>query len=200
LHWPERTRRRYAVKNRRVFPLFLSVALCVVALAALLVLVGDPARAEATTRYVATTGVDTGDCIDPNNPCGTVQYAVDAADEEDLIKVATGTYTGVQGRPAPPEYLNPPASGIITQAVFISKTVTIRGGYATPGFADPPDPETNPTTLDAQNQGRVLWIGGFWLKAAVRGRQIHGTLKEMLDSPVRNAEPDRRGRAGHSAG
>jgi parallel beta-helix repeat protein len=145
--------------------------------AALMILVGDPARAQATTRYVATTGTDIGGCTDPNDPCRTVQYAVDAASDEDLIKVATGTYTGVQGRPAPPEYLNPPASGIITQAVFISKTVTIRGGYATPGFADPPDPETNPTKLDAQGQGRVLLIGGD--PSAGSGQAISPTIEGL---------------------
>jgi parallel beta-helix repeat protein len=132
----------------------------VVVLAALLVLVGDPARAQATTRYVATTGTDFGFCNSPNSPCRTVQYAVDAASDEDLIKIATGVYTDVQGRPVPTAYPDPPTSGMITQVVYISKTVIIRGGYATPAFTDPPDPESNPTTLDAQGQGRVLFVWG----------------------------------------
>ena len=38
-------------------------------------------------------------------------------------------YTGVQGHATPAGYPNPPASGIITQVVYINKSVTIRGGY-----------------------------------------------------------------------
>jgi parallel beta-helix repeat protein len=70
--------------------------------------------------------------------------------------VASGLYTGVQGRPAPAGYSGPT---VVTQVVYISKTVTIGGGYTT-AFTDPPDPETNPTTLDAQGEGRVLFITG----------------------------------------
>jgi parallel beta-helix repeat protein len=107
---------------------------------------------------VETTGSDTPGCGGAT-PCQTVQYAVDQAQAGEEVRVASGLYTGVQGRPAPSEYLNPPASGVITQVVYISKTVTIRGGYTT-AFTDPPDPETNPTTLDAQGEGRVLFITG----------------------------------------
>ena len=107
---------------------------------------------------VATTGSDTPGCGGAT-PCQTVQYAVDQAQAGEEVRVASGLYTGVQGRPAPSEYLNPPASGIITLVVYISKTVTIRGGYTT-AFTDPPDPEANPTTLDAQGEGRVLFITG----------------------------------------
>ncbi len=90
-----------------------------------------------------------------------VQDAVDAASEGDVIKVAEGVYTGVQSRPAPPDYAHPPASGLITQVVYISKSVTIRGGYTTTdGFAEPPDPEAHPTTLDAQGKGRVMCVTG----------------------------------------
>ena len=145
----------------------------VVAVAALLVLAGDPARAQSSTRYVATTGTDSSNCTNLSNPCATVQYAVDQAASDDVIKVATGVYTGVQGRPVPPGYSEPPASDIITQVVYISKTMTVRGGYAVPGFADPPDPGANPTTLDAQEQGRVLLIGGN-ISPTIEGLRITG--------------------------
>ena len=89
----------------------------------------------------------------PHCDHAVIQDAVDAANDGDVIKVATDVYTDVHSRPSPPGYAGP---AVITQVVYISKTVTLRGGYTAPGFADPPDPEANPTTLDAQGQGRVL--------------------------------------------
>jgi len=73
---------------------------------------------------------------------------VDVADaEDDVIKVAAGTYTGVSARQG------------VTQAVYISKTVTIRGGYTTTNWSLS-DPATNRAILDAQDGGRVLLITG----------------------------------------
>jgi predicted outer membrane repeat protein len=65
----------------------------------------------------------------------------------DEIRVAAGTYAGVQQRDG------------VTQAVYISKTVTIGGGYAVSNWATS-DPVANLTALDAQGQGRVLYITG----------------------------------------
>ncbi len=102
----------------------------------------------ATIRYVAPAGGDSGnDCTDSGTPCDTVQHAVDVAGPGDEIRVATGIYTDVQAR-----------SGI-TQVVYISKTVTVRGGYTTTDWSAS-NPISYPTTLDAQGQGRVLYITG----------------------------------------
>jgi hypothetical protein len=132
-------------------------------LVALMVL-GNSARAQATTRYVATTGVDSGDCTDASNPCRAIQYAVDVAAEGDLIKVAAGVYQDMHQRAG------------VTQTVYISKTVTIRGGYTALDFADPPDPVANPTTLDAQRQGRVIYIDGLAgvISPTIEGLRITG--------------------------
>jgi len=96
----------------------------------------------------------------PDCQYDSLQAAVDAAGEGDVLKVAAGIYTDVQSRPVPPGYPLPPASGTITQVVYLDKTLTVRGGYTAPGFVDPPDPETSLTTLDAQGQGRVLFVVG----------------------------------------
>jgi uncharacterized repeat protein (TIGR01451 family) len=99
-------------------------------------------------------------CREGPPTCGydNVQEAVDAANPGSLIKVAAGVYTGTQGRPAPLGYLG---SSVISQMVYISESITIQGGYTTTNdFAEPPDPEANPTVLDAQGDGRVLFISG----------------------------------------
>jgi hypothetical protein len=95
---------------------------------------------------------------------------VDAASHGDIIKVAAGTYNGVNVRPRN----DFTTTGVVTQVVYISRTVAIRGGYTTTNaFADPPDPEANPTILDAQRQGRVLYITGD-ISPTVEGLRITG--------------------------
>ena len=96
-------------------------------------------------------------CLSGGCDYAAIQAAVDAANAGDLIKVAAGTYTDLNVRPRN----DVTTTGIVTQVVYICKTVMLRGGYTTTnGFADPPDPQANPTTLDAQGQGRVFYITG----------------------------------------
>ncbi|MBL1127171.1 MAG: hypothetical protein HND44_01485 [Chloroflexi bacterium] len=52
------------------------------------------AAPQATTRYVATTGADSGNCSSPASPCATIQYAHDQAVAGDTIQIAAGTYVG----------------------------------------------------------------------------------------------------------
>ncbi|MBN1890036.1 MAG: DUF11 domain-containing protein [Thermoflexales bacterium] len=75
-----------------------------------------------------------------------LQDAVDAAEAGDLVKVAGGTCVGLNTR------------GGLRQVLYLDKQVTIRGGYANDWMSY--DPEANPTTLDAQNGGRALYVTG----------------------------------------
>jgi uncharacterized repeat protein (TIGR01451 family) len=139
--------------DRKRLAMIVTLALLGLSLALLWLLAGQVTAAPAEELTVCPAGP-------PDCDYAAIQDAVDAALDGDVIKVATGAYSGVQGRPAPPEYLNPPPGGIITQVVYLSKTVDIRGGYTAPDFAEPPDPIANPTTLDAEGQGRALFISG----------------------------------------
>ena len=94
---------------------------------------------------VAISGEDTPGCGAEGDPCRTVQYAVDEALPGDEIRVATGTYTGTN------------SYGGLSQLVYLTRAVTIRGGFTTTNWTTP-DPEANPTTLDAEGTGRVLVI------------------------------------------
>jgi hypothetical protein len=112
-------------------------------------------------RYVASTGSDlSNDCTNSDTPCETIQHAVDQAQPGDEIRVAAGVYSDVQARAG------------ITQVAYISKTVMVRGGYTTTNWSTA-DFEANPTTLDAQGAGRVLYITGT-IAPTVEGVRITG--------------------------
>jgi hypothetical protein len=131
----------------------LLVSLLGLALLALGILLWQavPVRAQpAGILYVAPGGA----CGGTPNCYASVQAAVDAAAPGDEIRVAAGTYTGISAR----SRNDVTTTGVVTQVVYISKTVTVRGGYNTDFSAW--DPAVNVTTLNAQNQGRVLYITG----------------------------------------
>ena len=47
---------------------------------------------EHPTRFIASDGVDIGDCTDSHNPCLTLGYSVELSNKGDTIKVAQGEY------------------------------------------------------------------------------------------------------------
>ena len=98
----------------------------------------------------------------------SVQTAVDVANTGDVIKVAQGDYTDIHVRAG------------ITQVVYISKTVTVRGGYTTSDW-NTSNPIAHPTTLDAQGQGRVLVIVGD-ISPNIEGLRLTGgvTLEPLF--------------------
>ncbi len=101
-------------------------------------------------RYVAIEGHDNAnDCTNHKKPCRTVQHAVYFSEESDEIRVAMGTYADA----------HPVIDGgqVITPVVFITKTVILRGGFTTTNWLTA-HPITQPTTLDAQGKGPVIFI------------------------------------------
>jgi hypothetical protein len=88
-----------------------------------------------------------------------VQSAVDSANPGDTIKVA-GYCAGIQSREG------------TTQTVYISKTLTVQGGYTVTNWITP-YPITQPTTLDAQELGRVLYITGD-ISPTIEGLHVTG--------------------------
>jgi len=92
-----------------------------------------------TTEY-------TGDGITDfaSNDATAVQSAVDAASSGDMVKVA-GNCTGVQ------------AIAGVTQTVYISKNLTLSGGYTYTNWLLA-DPDIYTTILDAASGGRVAYV------------------------------------------
>ena len=161
--------------QKKVFILIASITLAVAGVMASLMLADMPSAAHASlaSRYVAVTGNDSANtCAVASNPCRTIQHAVDVAETGDSILVASGVYTGVQDRPVPPGYFEPPASGLIAQVVYITQSLILRGGYTT-DFSEPPHPETNPTTIDAQRAGRDIVIAGT-INSTIDGLRLTG--------------------------
>ncbi len=116
--------------------------------------------AEQGILYVALDGDDSAGCDSIVNRCRTIQRAVDVAQPGDEIRVAGGLYTGVSAR------------GGITQAVYVSKTITLLGGYSTADWTAS-DPAAHPTTIDAQGLGRGLSISGR-IEPVICGLRITG--------------------------
>jgi hypothetical protein len=152
------------------------------ALATALVLAGSNdqvtyAQSGTGVIRVATTGMDGPGCGSAASPCGTVQYAVDLAQQGDEIRVATGVYTRVQNVAS----LNTGAF-TATQVVAVTKSLTIRGGYSTGNWTTP-DADAKPTILDAEGLGRVLVVMGP-ITATIEGLSIiNGNAAELGGGP-----------------
>ena len=103
-------------------------------------------------RYVATSGVDVGDCTDLANPCRTVQYAVDVAEPSDEVRVAGGLYNESRCY-----YRDDQPPGWI----YINESGRTPTGRV-------------PTTLDPQGSGNVIFITGGVTPTVSGLRITHG--------------------------
>ncbi|MGD9030145.1 MAG: right-handed parallel beta-helix repeat-containing protein, partial [Anaerolineae bacterium] len=143
------------MRRRNLF-LASSVLIAGAAAAAMLCIIGDLSHANAGPEApTAELRVCPSGCA-----YSSVQAAVDDANPGDVIKVAQGTYSDVHARDT------------VTQVVYISKTVTLRGGYTRSNWQTA-DPTAHPTTLDAQRQGRVLYVARG-IDPAIEGLRLTG--------------------------
>ncbi len=136
-----------------------------------------PTAPQATIRYVApggSCGAIGGGTPVPIQPCyGTVQAAVSAADAGDIIKIAAGTYTDT--------HTIVYYTQLITSVAYISKSLTLRGGYTSSDWTIA-DPIAHPTTLDAQGKGRVLYITLHNQAVTIEGLRLTGGDASRGDS------------------
>lgn len=152
-------------KMKHLFVLLALFSLCIFAFISALDLKAQASTLEKNSSYSNAVHCVTANAVEMSPHCSqvytSIQSAIDAAREGDVIKVASGVYAEVTSKPVPDGYQNPPADGMVKQVVYINKTISIYGGYsAANGFADPPNPEQNRTVLDAQGIGRVMFITG----------------------------------------
>ena len=109
-----------------------------------------------------------GECGEADPCYATIQEAVDTAESFDTIKVAAGTYSDLSVRAR----LDYTTTGEVTQVVYLTKSLTLQGGYS-PLDWETSDPQANPTILDAQSKGRVIYVTGD-INPRIQGFTITG--------------------------
>ena len=78
-----------------------------------------------------------------STPCQTVQWAYGQAGGGDVIKLAAGTYVN-------------PDMAVEARFLAIDKDLTLAGGYSTSDW-ETADPLANPTIIDGENLGQLLY-------------------------------------------
>lgn len=86
-----------------------------------------------------------GSTVYSSTDASAVQDAINAASAGDVIKIA-GTCAGVT------------QTAGISQTAYISQNLTLQGGYVNGSWLDTPDPDTYSTVVDAESNGRVVYI------------------------------------------
>jgi len=144
----------------------------------------------AITRYVASSGNDTGDCSSAASPCRTIQYAVNEASSGDTILVAQGMYTYNQAAD-PCTFLYDPGIGKDGRAVvcIVDKVLTILGGYSISSWLKA-NPTSNLTVVDGQNLHRGVFLIGFSTTTASLDMEVlQSRTVECEDQTIRVIRP-----------
>jgi hypothetical protein len=160
------------MKNKKVWCSAILV-LVFVAFSVSLSLIVQPSKAatQSVTRYVSSTGNDSGDCISSSTPCRTLQYAANRSVSGDRILVAGGTYNYNSS------VNNPCPSWTNSIVCFINKNLTILGGFSNNNWSFS-DPEANPTIIDGQNSHRGVVAVGY--------KTSNAYTLEMQDITIQN--------------
>lgn len=128
---------------------------------------GLAGSAMAQTRFVATTGTDTGTCVNAGTPCRTIQYAHGQAAAGDTISIAAGIYS---------------------ESPRITKSVTLAGASAATTIIAPqlanqlPAPAPTPA-----NSAVIVDIAGAGISVTVRDLTVRfptGNYPAVGRSPI----------------
>jgi uncharacterized repeat protein (TIGR01451 family) len=116
-----------------------------------------PADNSSAAAFILAEGMcsatpDDGATVFTSADASAVQAAIDAASPSVTVKIA-GTCVGVQPR----DYDLLGVAGTYSQTGYISKTLTVMGGFTTADWSSS-DPVANPTVLDGDASGQVLVI------------------------------------------
>jgi hypothetical protein len=143
---------------KRIFQKPLNFIVALLALGYFGALSGASAQAAtATTRYVATTGNDSGNCSSVISPCYTIQYAINQSSSGDTILVAQGTYPYSSQVDWCSNHTSIKPASVIC---FVDKSLTILGGYSTTNWSTA-NPSVNLTVIDGQNTYRGVDAVGY---------------------------------------
>jgi len=136
-------------------------------------------QAQAASRYVSPAGNDAGnDCLSPGSPCATIQHAVDAAGNFDVIRVARGTYAGLVRVASP---LNALAIQGGWDGVFAGRTAdpsqTVLDGGGSSGVVLL---QSNITNLNVSIEGLEIRNGSAGVGIASVGAAMGVGLKDCI--------------------
>lgn len=132
--------------------------------AALLVLIGQSAGAHGDKHplFVATGGQDAGQCINPEQPCGSLTYALKMVGKAGQIRIAAGTY---------------PVASTEELFLLISGSVEVIGGF-----------ENDGSFQFASAQSTTLTGVPYEFRDLLKGHGIHVIADRKDQDPERSAQ------------
>lgn len=151
------------MKQIKHFWLMLCASACLALITMVIVQSDLLARESANVIRVSTAGTDFNGCGSESQPCRTLQFALNAAQNNDEIRVAQGTYTGG-------------GSEVLKVETNFSRSLTVKviGGYANNNWQTP-SADASKTVIDGQNSRRgidVVADGGSTLNLHLQNLAI----------------------------